>query len=47
MNFPLDAKNYSIIGEKTNKKYSLGQKIKIKLVSADLDKRQIDYVLVD
>ncbi|MFH1626987.1 MAG: RNB domain-containing ribonuclease, partial [bacterium] len=45
--YKLDAKNYSIIGEKTNKKYSLGQKIKIKLVSADLDKRQIDYVLVD
>ncbi|MFH0755280.1 MAG: ribonuclease R [bacterium] len=41
--YKLDAKNYSIIGEKTKKVYSLGQKIKIKLVSANLDKKQMDY----
>ncbi len=44
--YKLDAKTYSIIGEKTKKVYSLGQKIKIKLVSADLDKKQMDFEIV-
>ncbi len=45
--YRLDSKTYSIIGEKTKKKYSLGQKIKIKLISADLDRRQTDYEIVE
>jgi len=45
--YKLDTKTYSIIGEKTKKIYSLGQKIKIKLVSADLDRRQMDYEIVE
>ena len=45
--YKLDAKTYSIVGEKTKKTYSLGQKIKIKLISADLDKRQMDYEIVE
>ena len=44
--YKLDAKTYSIIGEKTKKVYSLGQKVKIKLVSADLDRKQMDYKIV-
>ncbi|MBU6370799.1 MAG: ribonuclease R [Patescibacteria group bacterium] len=44
--YQLDAKNYSIIGEKTKKKYQLGQKIKIKLVNADLDRRIMDWEIV-
>ena len=45
--YKLDAKTYSIIGEKTKKVYSLGQKVKIKLISADLDKKQMDYEIVN
>ena len=45
--YRLDTKTYSIIGEKTKKVYSLGQKIKIKLVSADLDRRQMDYEIAE
>jgi len=45
--YKLDAKTYSIIGDKTKKAYSLGQKIKIKLVSADLDRKQMDYEIVN
>ncbi len=45
--YKLDAKTYSIIGEKTKKIYSLGQKIKIKLVSADLDRKQMDYQITN
>jgi ribonuclease R len=44
--YKLDKKTYSIVGDKTKKKYSLGQKIKIKLVSANLDRRQMDYEIV-
>jgi ribonuclease R len=44
--YKLDAKNYSIVGERNKKVYSLGQKVKIKLVSADLDRRQMDYEIV-
>ena len=44
--YKLDAKTYSIVGEKTKRVYSLGQKVKIKLVSADLDKRMMDYQIV-
>ena len=43
----LDKKTYSIVGEKTKNTYSLGLRIKIKLVSADLDKKQMDYEIVE
>jgi len=45
--YKLDSKTYSIIGKKNKKVYSLGQKVKIKLVSADLDRRQMDYEIVE
>jgi len=45
--YVLDAKNYTIVGEKTKNKYSLGQKIKIKLVNADLERRIMDYEIVN
>jgi ribonuclease R len=45
--YKLDKKTYSVIGEKTKKKYTLGQKVKIKLVSADLDKKQMNYEIVE
>ena len=44
--YVLDPKTYSIVGEKTKKKFSLGQKIKIKLVAADLDRKTMDYQIV-
>jgi ribonuclease R len=44
--YVLDAKKYRIVGEKTKKVYTLGQKIKIKLINADLDRRTMDYEIV-
>jgi len=44
--YVLDAKNYKIVGEKTKKTFVLGQKIKIKLISADLDRKTMDYEIV-
>lgn len=40
-----DQKNYSIVGERTKKKFTLGDKITFKVVSANLDKKMLDYAL--
>lgn len=44
--FVLDEKNYTIKGEKTGKKFTLGDKIKFKVTGADMEKRVLDYTLV-
>jgi ribonuclease R len=41
--YEVDTKTYSLIGRKTKQKYSLGEKVKIKLVGLDLDKRTMDF----
>ncbi len=44
--FSLDEKNYTIKGEKTGKKFTLGDTVKFKVVSADMERRVLDYSLV-
>jgi ribonuclease R len=44
--FILDQKNYCLIGERTKKKFSLGDIVKFKIVSTNLEKRVIDCLLV-
>lgn len=44
--YTLDEKNYRLVGERTGKKYSLGDKVKIKVVKADLERRSIDYQIL-
>lgn len=41
-----DQKTYSVFGEKTKKKFTLGDKVKFKVLSADLDKRTLDFGIV-
>ncbi len=41
-----DQKTYSIVGEKTKKKFTLGDSVKFKVLSADLEKRTLDFVLI-
>ncbi len=43
----LDEKNYAIVGEKSKKRYGLGDKVKVKLLGADLDRRTLDYIFVE
>ncbi len=43
--YSLDEKNYTLKGEKTGKKFMLGDSVKFKVVSADLDRRVLDYAL--
>lgn len=44
--FSLDEKNYAVVGEKTKKKFSLGDSVKVKIEKIDLDKKRIDMVVV-
>jgi len=40
-----DEDNYSIIGKRNKKTYQLGDPVKIKIVRADLERKQLDYTL--
>lgn len=44
--YNLDQKNYRIVGEKTKKTYSLGDKLKFKVLKADIERKTLDYGLV-
>lgn len=44
--YELDQKNYSVVGQRTKKKYSLGDPIRVRLASADLDRKTLDFKLV-
>jgi ribonuclease R len=41
--FRHDESDYSIVGLRTKKKFRMGDKIKIRVVAANLTKRQLDY----
>lgn len=44
--YQLDEKNYTIKGDKTGKKFTLGDSVKFKVVSADMERRVLDYALI-
>jgi ribonuclease R len=44
--YTLDQKNYTVTGTQTGKKYRLGDKARIKVLGADMEKRMIDYMFV-
>lgn len=44
--YEFNKKTYSIIGQKTKKKFTLGSPITFKVVGADLDRKTLDFVLV-
>lgn len=43
--YTLDEKNYCLVGLRTNKKYQLGDELKVKVAKTNLDKKQLDFVL--
>ncbi len=44
--YEFDKKAYSIIGKKTKKKYSIGDKVKIKVAAVDFERKTMDFTLV-
>ena len=44
--YKLDQKNYCIKGERTKKKFSLGDSLRVKLASVDLNRKTLDFKLV-
>lgn len=45
--YDLDEKNYALVGRRHGSRYRLGDKVTIKVARADIDRRQLDFVLVD
>ena len=44
--FVLDARNYAVVGEKTKKRYSLGDSVRFTVAGADAERKTLDYRLV-
>jgi ribonuclease R len=44
--YVFDEKNYSVRGKKYGKTYRLGDKVKILVKAADVEKRQIDFEMI-
>lgn len=44
--YELDEKNYTLIGRAHHNKYTLGDKVKVQVARADLDRKQLDFALI-
>jgi ribonuclease R len=44
--YQLSEKLYAVVGQRTGKKYSLGDPVKVKLTAADLDRKTLDFQFV-
>lgn len=45
--YDFDEKNYCLVGRRHHHKYQLGDPIRIKVVKANLEKKQLDFILAD
>lgn len=45
--YDLDEKNFCLVGRRHNNRYRLGDKVRVKVARADLDKKQLDFVILD
>lgn len=41
--FTLDEGSYSVVGQRTKKRYSLGDRVRFKVVGADVERKTLDY----
>ncbi len=44
--YELNQKIYAVVGQKTGKKYSLGDKVRVKLMASDPERKTLDFLLV-
>jgi ribonuclease R len=42
-----DEKKYAIVGKSARKQYRLGDKIKVKLIRADIEKSELDFIILE
>ena len=42
-----DEKNYALLGKRTGKKYRLGDKVSVRVIRIDEEKRGIDFLLLN
>ena len=45
--YDFDEKNHCLIGRRNNHRYRLGDNVDIKVARADLEKKQLDFILLD
>lgn len=45
--YDFDEKNYCLVGRRNNVRYRLGDEVKVKVVRANLERKQLDFVLID
>ncbi|MBD5201736.1 MAG: ribonuclease R [Bacteroides sp.] len=45
--YDFDESNHCLVGRRSKTRYRLGDKIKVRVARADLDKKQLDFVLAD
>lgn len=45
--FEFDEKNYCLIGRRTQRKYSLGDTVTVKIAQANLERKQLDFSLME
>ncbi len=43
--YTFDDKNYCLVGRRYHKRYQLGDEITVKVAKANLDKKQLDFVI--
>ncbi len=44
--YSVDQKNYRVVGQNTKKEFNIGDTIKVKLLSADLENKMLEYMIV-
>ena len=45
--YSFDEKNYCIVGKRNKKRYRLGDKVNVRLIRVDEEKREVDFILCD
>ena len=45
--FELDERNYCLVGRRRGERYRLGDKVKVQIARANLDRKQLDFALVE
>lgn len=45
--YDFDEKNYTLVGRRKGNRYRLGDAVRVKVARCDIQKKQLDFVIVD